>query len=113
MILIDSISFAWQKDQPLFNGFSLSLTEGEIHGIAGLNGAGKTTLLNILASYLKPDHGHISINGNKPRASKSPFWKQKTFSMPISPAGNICNCLKTNTLTTTPGTNSSAYPLMS
>lgn len=79
MILIDNISFAWQKDQPLFNGFSLSLAEGEIHGIAGLNGAGKTTLLNILATYLKPDHGHITINGNKPSGKQITFLETENF----------------------------------
>lgn len=42
---------------------SLTVGSGEIVGLVGENGAGKSTLLSILAGFLRPDTGTISING--------------------------------------------------
>src|SRR5579863_5477849 len=47
---------------------SLAVRPGEIAALLGPNGAGKTTTLSILATLLKPDSGHVLING-KPRTS--------------------------------------------
>ena len=43
---------------------SLSLKKGEILSILGPSGCGKTTLLNILAGFLSPTHGQVSMNGH-------------------------------------------------
>lgn len=37
--------------------------EGRIVGVFGRSGAGKSTLLNAIAGILRPDRGHIRING--------------------------------------------------
>ncbi len=42
---------------------SLEIEEGSFTFIMGLNGSGKTTFLNLIARLLKPQNGHISING--------------------------------------------------
>jgi len=42
---------------------SLDFRAGEVHAILGENGAGKTTLVRILSGILKPDAGHLEING--------------------------------------------------
>ena len=47
---------------------SLAVRPGEIAALLGPNGAGKTTTLSILATLLRPDSGHVLING-KPRKS--------------------------------------------
>ena len=49
----------------------LSVSEGEIVSLIGPNGAGKTTLFAIIAGFLTPDEGEVtlnssSINGLKP-----------------------------------------------
>lgn len=36
---------------------------GEIIGLLGPNGSGKTTLMRILAGYLDPDEGQVSVDG--------------------------------------------------
>lgn len=52
-----------QKINHAVNNLSFSANKGEIFGLLGPNGAGKTTTLRMLATLIKPDSGHISING--------------------------------------------------
>ena len=46
---------------PLFEGLSFSINEGERLSIIGPNGCGKSTLLKIIAGLEKADSGNISI----------------------------------------------------
>jgi len=46
---------------------TLSISPGEIFGIAGPNGAGKSTMLSILLGYLHPSSGIATIDGQRPR----------------------------------------------
>lgn len=49
--------------QPVLNGLDLTLGDGQCCVLVGANGAGKTTLLRILATFVRPDGGQITING--------------------------------------------------
>ncbi len=69
MILIDNLHVGYGRNKPVIQGLTLSLTEGQIHGLVGLNGAGKTTLLTTLYGLLKPDSGTI-------KRDKQPLTKQ-------------------------------------
>src|SRR6202049_609196 len=42
---------------------SLDVLPGEIHALVGENGAGKSTLMRILGGLMKPDAGHVEVNG--------------------------------------------------
>jgi general nucleoside transport system ATP-binding protein len=44
-------------------GASLEVMPREIHALVGENGAGKSTLMRILGGLMKPDAGHVAVNG--------------------------------------------------
>jgi branched-chain amino acid transport system permease protein len=46
-------------------GASISVREGQCHGLVGPNGAGKTTLLNALSGIVRPQHGTIALDGQR------------------------------------------------
>ena len=48
-------------------GLTLSISRGEVFGIAGPNGAGKSTMLSILLGYLRPTAGQARLDGHNPR----------------------------------------------
>src|SRR6185437_1373146 len=53
-------------------GVDLELRPGEVHALVGENGAGKSTLMKVLSGALKPDGGHMILDG-KPYAPAGPL----------------------------------------
>jgi len=49
--------------QKVLNGFNLSVRKGQICAIIGQSGTGKSVFLKHLVGLMKPDEGHIYING--------------------------------------------------
>ena len=45
---------------------NFELTGNKIIGLLGKNGAGKTSLLSLIASYLEPTSGLITVDGEEP-----------------------------------------------
>ena len=45
------------------HGASIAVRPGTVHALLGENGAGKTTLMHIAYGMHRPDHGHITVNG--------------------------------------------------
>lgn len=51
------------KPKYILKDVNLEIADGEFICVLGKSGCGKSTLLNLLAGYLKPDKGRISVNG--------------------------------------------------
>jgi L-arabinose transport system ATP-binding protein len=62
IVEFQNLSKAFPGVQAL-NDVSFKVNGGRVCALVGENGAGKSTLLKILSGDIKPDQGHISING--------------------------------------------------
>lgn len=51
------------REKCLFEGFSLSIRQGQFVSIVGSNGSGKTSLLNLICGSILPDSGSIVMQG--------------------------------------------------
>lgn len=61
MVQLEKVAFRYRK-KPIFNDLNAEFSKGEIVGIIGPNGSGKTTFLKLLAGYIRPQSGTISIS---------------------------------------------------
>ena len=61
-LVLDNLSCGYTRE-PVLNGVSLTVAEGEFVCLLGPNGSGKTALLKTLAGILPPLGGHIRIDG--------------------------------------------------
>ena len=60
---INNLSFGYNKNNLLYDNFSLTLKQSEIKVIVGSSGAGKSTLFELILGNLKPLSGTIkSLN---------------------------------------------------
>lgn len=62
IIDVNSISFSYSS-QPLLDGVSLRVGDGERACLVGPNGSGKTTLLRIVSGDIMPDRGSVTVGG--------------------------------------------------
>ena len=58
-----NMSFSYDEDKSLIEGFNLTIKKGQKVAIVGPTGAGKTTLINLLMRFYDPVSGDIVING--------------------------------------------------
>ncbi|WP_117235803.1 thiamine ABC transporter ATP-binding protein [Vibrio maerlii] len=61
MLCLEQVNYRYHKD--LFT-FDLSVKQGECLALMGPSGAGKSTLLSLIAGFIFPESGEISVNGN-------------------------------------------------
>jgi len=61
------LAFSWGR-KPVLDGVSLDVPEGALVGLVGPNGAGKSTLLRCLYGALRPQRGHVLVDGTDLRA---------------------------------------------
>jgi ATP-binding cassette subfamily B multidrug efflux pump len=62
-VTLEGVSFRYEPDKPLIEGFSLDALPGSTVAIVGPTGAGKTTLVNLLVRFYEIDAGRILLDG--------------------------------------------------
>ncbi len=60
---LNEVSFSYDKNKKLIEGFNLKVKHGQRVAIVGPTGCGKTTLINLLMRFYDPDSGTISLDG--------------------------------------------------
>ncbi len=65
----ENLKFKYPKEDYVINNLSFSIEAGEVVGIFAPSGFGKTTLVKLLAGYLKPESGSITLNGQPIKTS--------------------------------------------
>ena len=63
MLRAENITFAYGGAKPIFSNFNFSAEVGECLCISAPSGGGKTTLCNLLAGYLVPNVGSVTLAG--------------------------------------------------
>lgn len=62
LISVESISYAYHKNQKVLHNITLEFNSNQIHTLLGLNGSGKTTLIKLLAGLFIPNQGFVKLN---------------------------------------------------
>ena len=62
MIEVKNVYKGYRKE-PVLKDVSLTVVQGEIHGLIGENSAGKTTLIKCMTGIYRTDSGEILYDG--------------------------------------------------
>lgn len=63
-IQLDHVSFSF-GETVVIRDISIALQRGGAYALIGKSGIGKSTLLNLIAGFLKPDSGQVTIEGKQ------------------------------------------------
>lgn len=97
-VTFNAVSFRYEtSDRILYHNASFSIKPGEFVTIIGKNGVGKTTLSQLMMGNLKPQSGHILIDGVDLEEMNMPHLRKHVAY--LSPRGEIFNGSIMNNLT--------------
>lgn len=71
-------------------GANLTVSSGEIVGIAGISGNGQRELVEVLAGQRPATAGQVLVNGEVYKATRRQMFQHKVFSLPEEPLRNAC-----------------------
>lgn len=63
-IKFEDVSFAYEEDKEVIKGVSFHAPAGSVTALVGTSGSGKTTIAGLAATFLNPDSGKITLDGN-------------------------------------------------
>lgn len=67
MLELTNVRFGWEAGQPVIDGLSLTIREGDKVVLLGANGCGKSTLLKLMNGLITPQAGTIRYRGAEPQ----------------------------------------------
>ncbi|PTB95361.1 ABC transporter permease, partial [Marivirga lumbricoides] len=62
-IIFNKVSFAYESNKEVVKSISFEAKPGSVTALVGTSGSGKTTIAGMAASFLTPDEGIISVDG--------------------------------------------------
>lgn len=85
-IVVENVHYAYDGGTRLaLQGLSLEIKSGQQVALVGASGSGKSTLASLLLLFMKPDHGHIYINGTCLSRIKREEWLAQVAFVPQAP----------------------------
>jgi subfamily B ATP-binding cassette protein MsbA len=61
-IKFDNVSFAYENNKDVIKHISFNADAGSVTALVGTSGSGKSTIANLVASFLNPDDGRITVD---------------------------------------------------
>ncbi|HYR74404.1 MAG TPA: ABC transporter ATP-binding protein [Pyrinomonadaceae bacterium] len=62
-VKFDNVVFSYTLGQPVLDGVSFDIKEGETIALVGSIGCGKSTIMNLILRFLDPDSGRVFVDG--------------------------------------------------
>ena len=62
-VFFNNVSFAYEEDKEVLHNVSFKAKAGEVIALVGSSGSGKSTIAGLAASFLNPDSGKITVDG--------------------------------------------------
>lgn len=85
-IVIENVYYAYDGGaRPALQGLSLEIKAGQQVALVGASGSGKSTLASLLLLFMRPDQGHIYINGICLSRLKREEWLTQVAFVPQAP----------------------------
>ncbi|RSS83906.1 ABC transporter ATP-binding protein [Streptomyces sp. WAC06614] len=66
-VSFEDVSFGYDPDRPVLDGFSLTVAPGETVAVVGASGSGKSTLSLLLPRFYDATHGTVRVGGRDVR----------------------------------------------
>ncbi|MGD1945811.1 MAG: ABC transporter ATP-binding protein [Croceivirga sp.] len=63
-MVFEEVSFAYEENKEVLHNINFEAKAGEVIALVGSSGSGKSTIAGLAASFLNPDAGKITIDGN-------------------------------------------------
>jgi len=62
-LAFESVSYAYEKDEPVLENISFSIPAGKVTALVGPSGVGKSTICHLILRLFDPDVGRITLDG--------------------------------------------------
>ncbi len=63
-IVFNDVSFAYEEDKEVLHNINFEVKSGSVVALVGSSGSGKSTIAGLAATFLNPESGTITIDGN-------------------------------------------------
>jgi ABC-type uncharacterized transport system ATPase subunit len=89
-LVIETVHAENDSGLPALRGLSLSVSPGEIVGVAGVSGNGQSSLVEVLAGQRPKSAGSVSVDGTPYTAKRSELREKRVHLLPEVPLDNTC-----------------------
>tara|TARA_B100000780_G_scaffold181357_1_gene127230 strand:- start:928 stop:2664 length:1737 start_codon:yes stop_codon:yes gene_type:complete len=63
-VVFNNVSFSYDKGKQVLHNISFKAEQGTVTALVGSSGSGKSTIASLVASFISPESGTITIDGN-------------------------------------------------